>query len=106
MEEAKKFTMRDENFICEVCGNQVTQLGYTARDHCPECLCSKHVDNNPGDRLASCKGTLRPIAIEKFKDTYKIIYKCEKCGEIKKNIMAKDDNMDLIIQIMSNPVNY
>lgn len=106
MEEIKKFTMKDENFICEVCGNSVDKLGYTARDHCPRCLCSKHVDINPGDRMSMCKGVLRPIAIENFKDTYKIIYKCESCEEIKKNIMAKDDNMDLIIEIMSHPVNY
>ena len=47
MEKAKKFTMKDENFICEVCGSDVKKLGYTARDHCPNCLCSKHVDINP-----------------------------------------------------------
>ena len=99
MEESKKFTMKDENFICEVCGDSVDKLGYTARDHCPKCLCSKHVDINPGDRMSTCKGVLKPIAIENFKATYKIIYKCESCGEIKKNIMAKDDNMDLIIKL-------
>ncbi len=106
MEKAKKFTMKDENFICEVCGSDVKKLGYTARDHCPNCLCSKHVDINPGDRMSICKGVLKPIAIENFKDTYKIVYKCESCGEIRKNIMAKDDNMDLVIEIMSHPVNY
>ena len=106
MEKAKKFTMKDENFICEVCGSDVKKLGYTARDHCPNSLCSKHVDINPGDRMSICKGVLKPIAIENFKDTYKIVYKCESCGEIRKNIMAKDDNMDLVIEIMSHPVNY
>ena len=106
MEKAKKFTMKDENFICEVCGSDVKKLGYTARDHCPNCLCSKHVDINPGDRMSICKGVLKPIAIENFKDTYKIVYKCESCGEIRKNIMAKDDNMDLVIEIMSHPFNY
>ena len=100
----KKFKMVDEPFTCEVCGFGVKPLGYTARDHCPNCLSSKHVDNNPGDRLASCKGILKPVAIQKFKDTFKIIYRCEKCGKIKKNIMAKDDNFDLILEIMSNPI--
>lgn len=102
--DTKQFTMKDENFICEVCNEKVNPLGYTARDHCPKCLSSKHVDINPGDRRESCHGILKPIAIENFKSTYKIIYKCQKCGIIKKNIMAKDDNMDLIIDIMSNPV--
>ena len=34
-----------------------------------------------------------------FKDTYKIIYKCEKCHQEHKNIMAKDDDMNIIITI-------
>lgn len=95
----KKFTMRDENFICENCGKTVEKLDYTARDHCPYCLYSKHVDNNPGDRLNTCHGLLKPIEIEKFKNTYKIIYICEKCKKKHKNIMANDDNMDLIIDL-------
>ena len=95
----KKFTMRDEFFICLKCGCEVTKLSYTARDHCPRCLYSKHVDLNPGDRLNSCGGLMQPIGIEKFKDTYKIIYKCEKCKEIHKNIMASDDDMKLIIEL-------
>ena len=94
--------MRDENFICEHCNNNVNRLGYTARDHCPNCLYSKHVDINPGDRANECKGLLKPIGIEKFKDTYKIIYKCEKCGQLHKNKMANDDNMDLIIELSKN----
>lgn len=95
----KKFTMRDESFICENCNKEVDELRYTARDHCNYCLCSKHVDINPGDRQNSCKGILRPIGIEKFKNTYKIIYKCDKCNMIHKNIMADDDNFDLIIEL-------
>ena len=95
----KKFNMLDEDFICENCGNKVSKLGYTARDHCPFCLYSKHVDINPGDRLNDCKGLLIPIEIEKFKDTFKIIYKCKKCKKVHKNIMAKDDNMNLIIEL-------
>ena len=95
----KKFIMRDENFICENCGKEVTKLKYTARDHCPNCLFSKHVDINPGDRENNCLGLLKPIGIEKFKDTYKIIYKCLKCKELHKNIVANDDNIDLIIEL-------
>lgn len=95
----KKFTMIDEEFRCENCGMNVTKLNYTARDHCPNCLYSKHLDIFPGDRLNNCKGLLKPIGIEKYKDTYKIIYKCQKCGEIHKNIMANDDNYDKIIEL-------
>ena len=102
----KKFNMIDENFICKNCNSEVKKLGYTARDHCPNCLYSIHVDNNPGDRLCNCKGLLEPLAIENFKDTYKIVYKCTKCGEIKKNIIAKDDNMDVIINLMKEAKPY
>ena len=98
----KQFTMRDEHFICENCHKEVSPLGYTARDHCPYCLYSKHVDINPGDRENTCKGLLKPIGIEKFKDTYKILYQCEKCHELHKNIVAKDDDMNMIIRISSN----
>ena len=98
----KKFLMRDENFVCENCGKSVEKLNYTARDHCPYCLYSKHVDINPGDRLNMCKGLLKPIDIEKFKDSYKIIYKCEKCADFHKNIMAKDDDFEKIILLSKN----
>lgn len=98
----KKFTMRDEGFCCEHCGNSVFPLGYTARDHCPICLFSKHVDIFPGDRLNPCRGLLEPIGIEKFKHSYKIIYRCVTCGELHKNIMATDDNMDVIIALSKN----
>ena len=49
--------------------------------------------------LYQLEGLLEPIEIEKYKDTYKIIYKCLKCKEIHKNIMAKDDDMNKIIEI-------
>ncbi len=95
----KKFNELDEGFICENCNKEVKPLGYSSRDHCPYCLYSKHVDINPGDRLNPCKGLLKPIQIEKFKDTYKIVYKCDKCNELHKNIIAKDDDMNEIIKI-------
>lgn len=95
----KKFNMINESFICEFCGKDVIKSDYTARDHCPHCLYSKHVDINPGDRMNECKGLLKPISIEKFKESFKIIYKCEKCNELHKNIMLKDDNIDLIIEL-------
>ena len=98
----KLFTKLDEEFICEKCKQKIEKLNYTARDHCNHCLYSKHVDINPGDRQNQCKGLLKPIGIEKFKNTYKIIYKCEKCKQIHKNIMATDDNIELIIELSKN----
>lgn len=95
----KKFQENDQAFICEHCNKNVPILKYSSRDHCPFCLYSKHVDINPGDRINKCLGMLIPIDIEKFKNTYKIIYKCEKCHQLHKNIIAKDDNINTIISL-------
>lgn len=95
----KKFHMINEKFLCENCHKMVPKATSTARDHCPFCLYSKHVDCNPGDRANTCKGLLEPIGIEKFKKGYKIIYKCQKCHQLHKNISCTDDNMDLIIKL-------
>ena len=98
----KRFNMIDEDFTCLNCKMEVPKLSYSARDHCPNCLYSMHLDINPGDRSNECHGLMKPIGIEKYKDTYKIIYKCLKCGEIHKNKVAIDDNMDLIIELSNN----
>ena len=98
--ETKNFTKIDEEFICENCGKKVSKLGYTCRNHCPYCLHSKHLDINPGDRKEACHGLLKPVGAEiDSKKGYVIIFKCEKCGKIRKNKAAEDDNMDLIIQL-------
>ena len=97
---AKRFTKIDEEFICEHCGEKVPKLGYTCRNHCPKCLYSKHVDINPGDRAEDCGGLLKPIRMElDSKKGYVIIFQCEKCGAIRKNKAAEDDDMSLIIQL-------
>ncbi len=95
------FTEIDEEFICENCGKKVGKLGYSCRNHCPYCLYSKHVDKNPGDREEECHGMLEPIDIEiNSKKGYVIVFKCIKCGAIRKNKVAEDDNMELIYKIM------
>lgn len=93
----------DEPFVCEHCGNEVKPLGYSCRNHCPKCLYSKHVDKEPGDRAEECRGMLKPIGMENNpKKGYVIIYKCEKCGAIRKNKMAEDDNFELLLDIVKN----
>lgn len=100
---ARKFTEIDEEFICENCGNKVPKLGYSCRNHCPNCLHSKHVDINPGDREETCHGLLKPIDIEiNSKKGNIIVFKCMKCGSIRKNKVAEDDNTDLIYEIIKN----
>jgi len=96
---AKKFTVIDEGFTCKLCGADVPPLGYTSRNHCRECLCSLHLDENPGDRQSKCEGVLRPTGIVQGKKHLQIIHKCEKCGAVKKNITAEDDDYDLIVKL-------
>lgn len=97
----KKFNEIDEEFICYNCNKLIEKLNYSSRDHCNYCLYSKHVDINPGDRASFCCGNLIPIEIEKYRDTYKIVYRCDSCREIRKNIVAKDDSFEKILEIMS-----
>ena len=99
---SRKFTVIDEGFTCRICGKETPPLGYTSRNHCRECLCSVHLDENPGDRQSNCGGVLRPVGIEsgrKQKENFRIIHKCDKCNAIKKNISAHDDNYDLIVEL-------
>jgi rubrerythrin len=96
----KLFNMLNEDFVCENCGEFVKKSDYTARDHCPICLYSKHLDINPGDRAEDCHGILEPIGLETNpKKGYVIIFKCKKCGEIRRNKVAEDDDMNKIIEL-------
>ncbi len=76
---------RDEAFICAHCGAQVPPHGRTARDHCPRCLWSLHVDVVPGDRAADCGGGLRPLSVEPRADRWMIHYRCTRCGAARIN---------------------
>ena len=101
----RKFTEIDEEFICENCGKKVEKLGYSCRNHCNYCLHSKHVDINPGDRLEECHGLLEPVGIEMSnKKGYVIVYRCKKCGQIRKNKAAKDDDFNMILKISKNVI--
>jgi|YelNatPaOPRAMG01_1025707.scaffolds.fasta_scaffold03488_16 rubrerythrin len=81
-----------ENFTCENCGFKVKGTGFT--DHCPKCLASKHVDIEPGDRLSKCKGLMLPISADYSRHEFKIVYKCTKCGLIKKVSAAPADDKE------------
>ncbi len=76
-----RFTKINEAFLCAHCGFDVPPSGGTCRDHCPKCLFSLHVDENPGDRAANCGGVLKPVGYQSHpKKGYMILYVCEKCG--------------------------
>jgi predicted Zn-ribbon and HTH transcriptional regulator len=87
--ETKRFTKNDNGFVCENCGFEVMPLLKTSRNHCPRCLCSIHIDVNPGDRASDCGGLLVPVFCEPdTKKGFVITHKCKKCGELRKNRAA------------------
>lgn len=96
---SRKFQRRTENFTCEWCGELITGDGYT--NHCPHCLWSKHVDNNPGDRAAHCGGLMEPVGAEQKGGETIIVHKCIQCQYIKRNRAATDDDFDLLIELVA-----
>lgn len=93
----KLFQKKIEDFVCNECGTRVMGNGYT--NHCPHCLWSKHVDNNPGDRAATCGGAMKPKLIEQKADAYTIVHVCNECGHKKKNKVLDRDNFNKVIEI-------
>ena len=92
------FKRTKEDFICEHCGANVVGTGYT--NHCPECLWSKHVDIDPGDRAAECGGMMEPIAIEGSTPKYRILHKCERCGYERKITVSERDNPEALLALV------
>jgi len=98
--EQKLFSKNDNGFPCANCGFIVKPLGYSSRNHCPKCLCSLHVDVNPGDRANECRGIMDPVHVDTdAKKGYIISHKCRKCGEIKRNKYADDDDISFLIKL-------
>ncbi len=98
----RKFQRTKEDFTCEHCGSFVHGSGYT--NHCPQCLWSKHVDVNPGDRQATCQGPMKPVSVETKSGEYIILHRCVSCGFEKRNKAAKDDSFDAILQLSNRPI--
>ena len=97
--EKQIFKRNIEDFICENCNEPVKGNGYT--NHCPHCLCSKHVDINVGDRENPCKGLMIPIDYVKKNGKEYILHKCTVCGVEKLNKIAPNDNKDILLEILS-----
>ncbi|MCR4328216.1 MAG: RNHCP domain-containing protein [Patescibacteria group bacterium] len=94
----KKFQRTKEDFTCEQCSFTVEGNGYT--NHCPKCLWSKHVDVNPGDRAATCGGTMEPVGVEVGGERHSIVHVCTRCNFERKNKVSKDDDFDTILTLL------
>jgi hypothetical protein len=95
--QAKKFQRRQEDFTCENCGKFVAGNGYT--DHCPFCLWSKHVDIDPGDRLAVCQGMMKPMEIGLKAGQIIIHYKCQRCRQLHQVKAVENDSFEELVKL-------
>ncbi|WP_099469715.1 ribosome small subunit-dependent GTPase A [Konateibacter massiliensis] len=96
-----------ESFTCEVCGTLVVPEGAGSRhrNHCPKCLSSIHVDNEPGDRASLCRGTMEPVSVWARKGgEWALIHRCKSCGALSSNRIAADDNPALLMSIAVKPL--
>lgn len=100
------FIENNQSFTCIKCGKEVDKHPSSSRNHCPYCLTSLHVDIQPGDRKNTCQGIMDAIGLETKEGKTQIVYRCQTCHKIAKNIVAPDDNQELLIEISTKPVQY
>lgn len=93
-------------FTCKACGWPVASggAGSNHRNHCPNCLYSVHLDNEPGDRESDCHGCMEPIGVWVRKSgEWAIIHRCTICGKLSSNRVAADDNPMKLMALAMRP---
>jgi hypothetical protein len=91
------FIRKKEDFICGNCGFGMKGNGFT--NHCSNCLWSKHVDVDPGDREEPCGGMMEPLEVKLEANKWGLIHVCAKCGFERKAILVEGDSVDEAIRI-------
>ena len=103
-------SMKKENnwFECEWCGKIIPPAEKTSRNHCSNCFMSLHVDQDePWDRLCTCKGRMIPETYEIANGQCKILFRCIACGHTHINKCADDDEVgDLDMRIWFRKQKY
>lgn len=97
----------NDTFTCKVCGRVCTpqNAGSDHRNHCPNCLSSLHVDEEPSDRASDCGGIMEPVAVWVRKGgEWAIIHRCKRCGKLSSNRVAADDNPMKLMSIAMKPL--
>lgn len=108
----------EEKFRCMNCSLMVTAehelSGVNNRNHCPNCLWSKHVDlYKAGDRKAACRSRMRPLGltVKRIDKRYggsgelMIIHRCVACGKVSINRIAADDSAGALLALYTNTQN-
>ncbi|MCA1830862.1 MAG: RNHCP domain-containing protein [Actinomycetota bacterium] len=100
--------MKGSTFRCRHCGLDVPLRapGTAHRNHCPNCLWSRHLDDDePGDRDADCGSTMEPIAVSvRGKGEWVIVHRCTGCDEVHVNRTAGDDSPLLLLRLAVKPL--
>ncbi len=111
MYKTNKYTVRQsadtETFTCAVCGRTVTSAGAGSlhRNHCPYCLSSVHLDDQPGDRAAECGGIMEIVGVWVRKSgEWAIIHRCKRCGIFHSNRVAADDDPLILMPVAVKPL--
>jgi len=93
----------DQAFKCGHCKQFIGApiSGGRQRNHCPNCLYSRHVDGKmPGDRKATCHAMMRPAGLHTRRNGEEVlIHECLGCGKRDPNRIAADDNPVLLLEI-------
>ena len=98
---------RSPSFRCGHCRLDVPieAVGTAHRNHCPNCLWSKHVDRTPGDRAAECGSLMEPIAITvRDRGEWVLVHRCTGCDDVHLNRSAGDDNALVLLQLAVMPL--
>ena len=99
---------RATSFRCRNCGLDVglDAPGTAHRNHCPNCLWSRHLDDDrPGDRDADCGSSMEPIAVSVRGDgEWVLVHRCTGCGEVHLNRSAGDDNPLVLVRVAVRPL--
>jgi hypothetical protein len=97
-----------DTFRCRQCGLDVSSHapGTAHRNHCPNCLWSRHLDDEvPGDRDADCGSLMEPIAITVRGDgEWVLVHRCTGCDVVRLNRTAGDDNPLLLLRVAVRPL--
>jgi RNHCP domain-containing protein len=96
-------------FRCRNCGLDVPMdaPGTAHRNHCPNCLWSRHVDDAPGDRAAAadCGSSMEPVAVcVRPGGEWALVHRCVGCRSVHLNRIAGDDNPLALMQLAVRPL--
>jgi hypothetical protein len=108
-------------FTCHFCQANVLGLaevsGVQNRNHCPNCLCSRHMDwQEAGDRMSACKAIMAPIGLSVKWSHNKyarvldgemlLVHLCIECGKLSINRIAADDRVDRLRELFRASIDW